>query len=602
MLGLDTRRLLLDALRPPAQHRLDIAVGTTFTLDLTALLAVPLATALRDGRDEREDDKPENDATDALDLFETMKQTADRVVVLAQAGMTAVPARYRPLFACVENSVVPVRRPRPGRIFHPKLWALRFRTQNGDTHHRIVVLTRNLTFDRTWDVMLVSDQDESSDQAFDTSGLLDALRSAPRLVEGAEDRSRQLGLLADLTATIGGARFPLPDGASAGAFVPLGWDGTTPLWPFDDECRDALVVSPFLGGKAVERFLRSATHGKTAVARPASLDGVVETIPSKVQCLVPRPEAEPDDSDGDSSTSLRGLHAKLYVQDHRGGPYRMWLGSANLTDAAFGGNVEMLVRLEGSRAAFGTAAVLGTERRDRAGALIDLLTEYVPATDDDPSEPDDALQQVGIDIAGGGVRVTVSAAGDELWDVSLTVAVTPPAGLALDARLLTLTSSLPMVDGRAGWSGLATTSITPFVVLGLSNGTDRHEMLVRAHLDGDPGHRRSAVLASCMGSPEDFLRYVLALLGDVDLAEGEAGDAAWDRTAMGVWLDPERVLEGLLVTASRSPRRLEHLARLIRELDRTERGREVVPDDFRAVWESVWTVVSETLKPAQETS
>ncbi len=48
MLELDTRTLLLDALRPPAGHRLDIAIGTTFTLDLTALLAVPLAAALRD--------------------------------------------------------------------------------------------------------------------------------------------------------------------------------------------------------------------------------------------------------------------------------------------------------------------------------------------------------------------------------------------------------------------------------------------------------------------------------------------------------------------------------------------------------------------------
>ena len=101
-----------------------------------------------------------------------------------------------------------------------------------------------------------------------------------------------------------------------------------------------------------------------------------------------------------------------------------------------------------------------------------------------------------------------------------------------------------------------------------------------------------------MNSPEDFLRYVLALLGEDDPVAGEADGAPWERTAVGVWLDPERVLEGLLIAASRSPRRLEHLARLVRELDRTEKGRAVVPDDFRVVWDAVWAVVAESISPA----
>lgn len=596
MLGLDTRRLLLDALRPPAGHRLDVAVGTTFTLDLTALLAVPLATALRDGREDGADDRVE-----ALDLFETMSRVAGRVVVLAQAGMTAVPEKYRPLYACIEDSVVHVRRPRPGRIFHPKLWALRFRADDSETHHRVVVLTRNLTFDRTWDVMVVADQDDAVERTFDTTGLLGALRSAPALVESPGDKARQLGLLSDLVGTLETARFPLQDGATGGAFVPLGWGGTSSPWPFEEQCRNALVVSPFLGAKAAERFLRSATHGSTAVARPTAFDDVVDAIPAKVRCLVPRPEAEPDSEDG-APTSLRGLHAKVYVQDQWGGPYRMWLGSANLTDAAFAGNVEMLVRVEGPPHLFSKDAVLGTgNRRDRAQALVDMLTEYAPAEATDESSSDSALQQAGIDVAGGGARISVTSAGDELWDVSLSVPVAPP-GLTLDARLLTLPSALPVVDGGTHWTGLATTSITPFVVLGLSDGVDRHHLLVRAHLDGDPAHRRSAVLASCMTSPEDFLRYVLALLGEDDPTAGEAGAAAWERTALGAWLDPERVLEGLLIAASRSPQRLEHLARLIRELDRSEKGRAVVPDEFRGVWDPVWTAVAESVEQAEGVS
>ena len=84
-----------------------------------------------------------------------------------------------------------------------------------------------------------------------------------------------------------------------------------------------------------------------------------------------------------------------------------------------------------------------------------------------------------------------------------------------------------------------------------------------------------------------FRSYVLALLGEDDPVSGETGDLAWDRTTLGAWLDPERVLEGLLIATSRSPRRLDQLTALITELERTEQGRAVIPDDFRAVWDPI---------------
>ena len=591
MLELDTRTLLLDALRPPSGHRLDAAVGTTFTLDLTALLAVPLAAALRDGGQTSEERDDDADRLEALDLFETVRRLADRIVVFAQAGMTAVPKQYRPLYACVEDSVVPVRRPRPGRIFHPKLWGLRFRRDDGGLHHRVVVLTRNLTFDRCWDVMVTADEEAGADRVFDTSGLVAALRSVPALVTG---RPRSLDLLDDLSTTLARARLPLPPRAQSGSFLPVGWGGAR-SWPFDDTCRDALVVSPFLTAKAGGRFLRSATHGGTAVSRPAAFDGIAGTLPEKVATLVPLPEA---DSGGDDPTLLTGLHAKLYVQDRRGGPYSIWIGSANLTDAAFDGNAEILVRVDGERGDYGTAAVLGTERRasDRSLGLRDLLTAYEPADDADEDETDDdGLAALGVDLAAAGVTVDIRRGDEtETWTATLQLDPTSAPGVEIDARLLTLPDTLSVRNGTAAWTGIATTSITPYVVLGLVNGDRRHEVLVRAVLDGDPGHRRSAVLAGCMTSPEDFLRYVLALLGDEDPTAGDVEDGAWTSTALGTWLDPERVLESLLLAASRSPHRLDQLQRLVVELERTQRGRDVIPDDFRAVWEPVRAAVAGT--------
>src|SRR5699024_12716825 len=48
----ETRVLLTHALRPPAGHHVATAVGTTYSLDLTALLLAPMSFALFDQYDQ----------------------------------------------------------------------------------------------------------------------------------------------------------------------------------------------------------------------------------------------------------------------------------------------------------------------------------------------------------------------------------------------------------------------------------------------------------------------------------------------------------------------------------------------------------------------
>ena len=38
------------------------------------------------------------------------------------------------------------------KSFHPKLWVVKYENAMKDTLYRCVVLSRNLTFDRSWDV------------------------------------------------------------------------------------------------------------------------------------------------------------------------------------------------------------------------------------------------------------------------------------------------------------------------------------------------------------------------------------------------------------------------------------------------------------------
>src|SRR3954470_13199098 len=99
MLEANDLRTLLDALRPPAGYQLDRAVGTTYSLDLYALVSAPLAFALFDT--ESGSDTGVNIAA----LPQAIRRYSDRIDVFCQAGQIALPASYRPIVAYLEASV-----------------------------------------------------------------------------------------------------------------------------------------------------------------------------------------------------------------------------------------------------------------------------------------------------------------------------------------------------------------------------------------------------------------------------------------------------------------------------------------------------------------
>ena len=92
MLDPDDRHLLVEALKPPPEMTLDIAVGTTFTLDLQALLVAPVSFALFSAT-------APGGESDSLALLEAVRRHADRITIFCQAGCIAVPRTLQPVLA-----------------------------------------------------------------------------------------------------------------------------------------------------------------------------------------------------------------------------------------------------------------------------------------------------------------------------------------------------------------------------------------------------------------------------------------------------------------------------------------------------------------------
>jgi len=145
------RKHLKEILRPPEGYVLDYAIGTTYSLDLLALMTAPVAFTIF----ETESDFSK---IDLLVLVETLRRYAGRISIFCNAGKIKIPENYNMhLSSLLEGSVFQVLPSNGDAVFHPKVWVLRYISESGPVAYRFLCLSRNLTYDRSWDTALVLD-------------------------------------------------------------------------------------------------------------------------------------------------------------------------------------------------------------------------------------------------------------------------------------------------------------------------------------------------------------------------------------------------------------------------------------------------------------
>lgn len=581
MLAPDARVVLLDQLRPPVGYTMDAAVATTFTLDLSAALVPPLAFASFEL----------SGTTDPVAALEAVRGCADRLDVFCQSGQVAVPSQASELVAFLEPMVHEVRRPRPGHLFHPKVWLLRYRAPGETDRYRLLCLTRNLTNDHSWDAALRLDGVTSGGPKAANRPLAEFIRSLPRFATtplSADRRDRILGLAADARRVV----WELPDDVTEVNFHAYGIRGVPTGADFSGYRH--LVIAPFLTDEGLA-IVAPGSPEVTVVSRAEELDRLRPGTASAITPYVVSSVAgldEDDNGDGLADQQiLTGLHAKLYVAE-RNRRAHVFLGSANATRAALTGNVEFLVELVGGATRLGVATFLGPDAPFRT-----LLEEYGTGGGAEPDPLDEAqrkLDDLLRDIAALPHTVTVRSgpgAGHALA-VTTEQALPIPDGFKLTMELLTrlgdaATLAAAPVDTTFGPVELP--DVTPFLVVratspeGLQGGT-----VIRGLLVNDPEGRLDEVLARQVNTPEKFLRFLALLLGlgNPHLLVILAGSGNSTDGSANVGAAPG-ILELILRALADRPEALTDLDRLVQRLAATDAGRKVLPDGFEALWRVV---------------
>lgn len=106
------------------------------------------------------------DRADPILLANSLRLFAERTVVFHQAGAASTfsGGGGELLSAFLDEMVFPVGVGR-GETFHPKVWVLRFTGKDGDKGIRVLVGSRNLSLDATWDVLVTLDSGPKVDGA-----------------------------------------------------------------------------------------------------------------------------------------------------------------------------------------------------------------------------------------------------------------------------------------------------------------------------------------------------------------------------------------------------------------------------------------------------
>ena len=610
MLSPDSRTVAFDLLRPPSGYTLDLAVLTTYTLDLEALLALPLsvATESEGGLEEL--------LADPLLLLEAIRRAGERIHLFVDRSGIAVPRAPRELYSLLESSVHPVRAP-GGGVFHPKVWVARFTPGDPGSGKaadapllRVAVLTRNLTFDRSWDVALASEARPAPKRRVEASRPLAGLiRALPELATTSvpSDTVTRLDTLAD---QIGRARFPPPPGFSQHPirFHVLGLPEAHAPWrPISDGER-TLAIAPFVNRTGLEAVAGPAWGKRLLVSSQGQLDELPEDALSAWNDVRTLSDLAVDEEAEAGAARPSGLHAKLIAVE-RGWDVTWYVGSANLTAAALHGrNVEALAEIGARKGRPHGKSGLGVDRFLESG--FDRLCTPYQRLDSPEVAPEVAEARAKLTAARDALleadlKVVCSRSGDE-WTWALNCdglgdeAHRLPRAVHVAAWPISVSEEWACsLDPSPAWN-LPLQHLTRFVGFRLSvpvEGVDKVRLTLRLPARGIPEERIDTVLVGLISDRRRFLLFLRALLGDLDAVANWAGasgsGAGGGGGSGGLGLDSETLLEDLVRTASRAPERLGPVRRLITDLRKTEEGRDVVPDDFVTVWEAVEAAIRE---------
>ena len=376
-------------LSPPNNYQLDFAIGATYSLDLDALVGASISLGLQIENDTELNENP-------IVLLEALRSTGDKVALFCESGQIKLPNKTTPLYILLEDMVFQVANNNNIKhsryaSFHPKVWLIRY-TDKKEIIYRFIVLSRNLTFDRSWDLSFSMDGTVTDSKKSKNDPLI-------KFLEFLSDFSTddvKTDKIKEIMNELENVEFKLDSDVFEGFDFILNGVGDEYAIQnhqlfYSNSLENLLIMSPFLSKDVIIDFNNRKNPNSKAVliTRLNSLSPLKDEKLDNFEFYALKDEV----IDGESllseeSFQKQDIHAKMYIVEKRS-YVDLYLGSLNASHNALFGNVEFMIKLWAKKRRFNIKKILKeifNDGKDNPFQLVNMDTIKSDPKDDDAND------------------------------------------------------------------------------------------------------------------------------------------------------------------------------------------------------------------------
>ena len=502
-----------DLLASPG-YDVEFAVGTTYSLDLKALLIVPYSLGAFGDLSNGIKNTP-------LFLLESIRRSSDKFVLFCHRGGIHVPKELQSFYSLLEDSIFEViNKNSPLSNFHPKMWLLKEVNHENKTDRqlKLIVMSKNIDFDNNIDVVvsLTGKIDMTGDVRNDRHAPLTQFLLALSDYAKGDKKRKTIDLASDLNHVssfeVDESRFE-PNGYE---FVPFYFGKNLNehvSFPESFQGQSVMLISPFIDEATVKEM--NGRIGKNGRNIMVTRHGYVS--PNIFQYYDRENGAiyVVNDQMINNEYVPIDLHAKTYFVSwpKNDNGYFLFLGSANATFPAFHKNTELLVRLKlkNGQLLFDSFEKEFLQLDDKGESLVyERLTEPNEQTESHEYSP---LEQRMRRLLCSSFKAFVTANEQGLYDVKLKAHIKEGA-FQFSVAPLQMPSLQEHLENEVVFKNIPLSKLSEFYIIkGIDN--DNHiEEVIKIPTKGIPENRNDEIFRSIVDTRDKFYNYISFMLCD----------------------------------------------------------------------------------------
>lgn len=562
-----------DLLASPG-YDVDFAVGTTYSLDLKALLIVPYSLGAFG-------DLSNGIKTSPLFLLESIRRSSDKFVLFCHRGGIHAPKELQSFYSLLEDSIFEVvNKESPLSNFHPKMWLLKEvnHEDKNDKQLKVIILSKNMDFDNNIDVVvsltgkidLVPNRENRRH-----APLSDFVHTLSDYVKGNKNNAykrHKVEELADDLLHV--SRFEVdemrfePDEYE---FLPF-FQGENlndrVIYPDSFQGQSVMVISPFIDEKTIGDInSRVGKNGRNVlVTRYGYVSPKIFNYYNRDKGAV----YVVNDQMINNEYVPIDLHAKTYFvswpKNESG--YYLYLGSANATYSAFHKNSELLVRLKlkNGQLLFENfeKEFLQIDEQKGESLIYEQLKEPNEQCEIHEYSP---LEKYIRKLLCSNFKATVSPNSQGLYDVIVRTPLKKET-FTLSIAPLQMPTYVEHIEKEVSFTNIPLAKLSEFYLIKGTSDGEIIEEVIKIPTKGIPEERNAEIFKSIVDSRDKFYNYISFMLCDdpeeyffelEQLTKQLKGEGCSSSSAM-----TGRIYEQMLKISANNPEQLSNLEDVLR--------------------------------------